>query len=238
MAQIIDILNECFGDGDSPLRSEFEGWMRNSRRFKAFAENHRTKIRAKLRSARDAEGVLDVRAELVAAERLLHEEQFALVYEDYAAAKQRGPDFTVVYKTHTLFNVEVRRIRAASESSESAVRQAKMLAVLCDKVRQMPPSRVNLLWLAADGQYEATDVLAAVASLREKADGKVDEFFVRRGFADAGDFHRQYQRLSGVLLWQPTTPHLWLNPLARHKTAPGVVAALQRLGKPTAPTGR
>lgn len=233
MTQISDLLDACFGSGEPALRAEFEGWVRNSRRFRAFAESYRSKIRAKVRSASDEEGVLDVRTELAAAARLVHEEKFAVAYEDYAAAKQRGPDFTVVYKTHTPFNVEVRRIRGVAEATKSGAREAKLLAVLCDKVGQMPPSCINLLWLAADGQYEANDVMAAVTTLREQAECKVDELFVRRGFTGASDFLRQYRRLSGIFLWQPPTHYLWVNPLARHKTPPGVVAALQRIGATT-----
>src|SRR6185369_2610002 len=97
---------------------------------------------------RDENGMNDLRAELETAALLLREERFTLEYEKYAALKQRGPDFTVTFKTHTPFNVEVRRIRSLELDDENAeARIGKLMSVLCEKVRQMPPSIVNLLWL-------------------------------------------------------------------------------------------
>ena len=171
MTAVDDLLAQIF-DGLQPgvygeFRTEFESWVRDLRRFREFAGSNRSKIRAKLKSARDEGGLLDVRAELQTALLLLGEERFTLEYEVYAAAKQRGPDYTVTFKTHTPFNVEVRRIRAADlgpadlravENGGAGTPRAanphmgKLMAVLCDKVGQMPPSIVNLLWLAADGE--------------------------------------------------------------------------------------
>jgi hypothetical protein len=100
---------------------------------------------------RDEDGMKDLRAELETALWLLREKRFTLEYEKYAASKQRGPDFTVTFKTHTLFNVEVRRIRSAKlDDADVEARIGKLMAALCDKVRQMPPSIVNLLWLVAE----------------------------------------------------------------------------------------
>ncbi len=112
MADLDDLLDYIF-DGKQPaLYPEFEGWVRGSRRFRAFATSYRGKIRAKLKNVRDEGGMKDLRAELETAALLLREERFTLEYEKYAASKQRGPDFTVTFKTHTPFNVEVRRIRS------------------------------------------------------------------------------------------------------------------------------
>ena len=57
----------------------------------------------------DEGGLKDLRAELETAVLLLRDERFTLEYEKYVATKQRGQDFTVTFKTHTPFNVEVRR---------------------------------------------------------------------------------------------------------------------------------
>src|SRR3990172_7973510 len=112
MTALDDLLDYIF-DGKKPaLYPEFEGWVRGSRRFKAFAASYRGKIRSKLKNVRDEGGMKDLRAELETAALLLGEERFTLEYEKYAASKQRGPDFTVTFKTHTPFNVEVRRIRS------------------------------------------------------------------------------------------------------------------------------
>src|SRR5258706_8584869 len=153
MTALDDLLEYIF-DGKKPaLYPEFEGWVRGSRRFKAFVINYRAKIRSKLKNVSDEGSLKDLRAELETAVLLLREERFTLEYEKYAASKQRGPDFTVTFKTHIPFNVEVRRIRSIElndEGTEAPV--TKLMAVLCDKVKQMPPSIVNLLWLVAEAE--------------------------------------------------------------------------------------
>jgi len=227
-----DLLNHIFDGQTPPLRVEFDGWLRDSRRFRAFATSYRDKIRAKLKHARDESSRKDVRAELETAALLLHEDRFALEYEKYAAAKQRGPDFTVTFKTHTPFNVEVRRLRAVElEGDEADARLAKLMAVLCDKVGQMPPSIVNLLWLVAERDLSEADVTTAFNTLRQLAERKVEVFFTQRGFESAAAFLRQYQHLSGIVVHQADALTVWLNPLARHKTPPDIVTAIQRLAE-------
>jgi hypothetical protein len=216
MAPLDDLLTYIFENQTPPLYREFEGWVRGSRRFKAFSIEYRSKIRSKLKSVRD-EG--DLRAELHAAVLLLTEDRFTLEYEKYSASKQRGPDFTVTFKTHTPFNVEVRRIVSQGVDTKS-----KLMTVLCDKVGQMPPGIVNFLWLVAE--LSEADVKETTTTLRQMAERK-DEFFTRRGFKNAGEFLKQYGHLSGIIL-QPSG-EVWLNPLARHKPSPEIVTALKRL---------
>lgn len=231
MPALDDLLREIFDGQDSVLYAEFEGWLRESRRFQTFAHVYRAKIRSKLRNARDADGLLDVRAELATAALLLGEERFTLEYEAYAAAKQRGPDFTVIFKGHTRFNVEVRRLRPLdSDDGDSEAHAARLMGVLVDKAGQMPPSIANLLWLIADHNVGATDLARAVAALRQLAERKTEEYFTRRGFESAADFLAHYRRISGVVLRRPEELSLWLNPIARHPPPPGIVPALQRLG--------
>ncbi len=230
MTTIDDLLDDLF-DGQKPsLYPEFEDWVRGSRRFKAFATSYRGKIRAKLKNVRGEDGMKDLRAELETAALLLREQRFTLEYEKYTAAKQRGPDFTVTFKTHTPFNIEVRRIRGVElDDGDTEAYVAKLMAVLCEKVRQMPPSIVNLLWLTADGGISEADLTRAVTTLRQLADSKAEDFFTRRGFTSAADFLRQYRHLSGIVLHQSGDNLLWLNPLARHKTPTEIVTAIQRL---------
>ncbi len=222
--------------------------MRDSRRFREFAGSNRTKIRAKLKSARDEGGLLDVRAELQTALLLLGDERFALEYEAYAAAKQRGPDFTVTFKTHTpsmsrcaesVQQIWARPTCVVSDPDCPGVpgvvprgHTGKLMAVLCDKVGQMPPSIVNLLWLAADGELADSDITSTAAALRQLAERKADDFFVRRGFVNTGDFLKQYGRLSGIVVRQDGETAVWLNGLARHKPPREVVTAIERLALP------
>ena len=224
------LLDDLFAGRHAGLRAEFDGWLRGSRRLAAFADVYRGKIRAKLRHAADADGLRDVRAELETAALLLSDERFAVEYEKYAAAKQRGPDLTVTFRTHTPFNVEVRRLRAAESDADPEARAARLVYVLVDKVRQMPPSIVNLLWLSGDGPAAEDDLSAAATTLRQLAERKADDFFTRRGYESAADFQRAYARLSGVV-WRGVAqlPVVWLNPSARHKAPPEIITAIRRL---------
>jgi hypothetical protein len=230
MPDLDDLLDYIFDGEKSALYPEFEGWMRESRRFRVFAEEYRSKIRAKLRNARDEDGLTDLRAELETAALLLREKRFTLEYEKYAASRQRGPDFTVTFRTHTPFNVEVRRIRSVElDDADAEVYTGKLMAVLCDKVGQMPPSVVNLLWLTAEHEITEAVLTDAVMALRGLAERKAEDFFTRRGFKSAANFLRQYGQLSGIVLRQPGENLLWLNAIARHKTPPQLVTAIRRL---------
>jgi hypothetical protein len=233
MSALDDLLNDIF-DGNSPaFYPEVEGWVRQSRRYRQFVENYRSKIRAKLKNVRDESGMKALRAELETAAFLLRENRFTLEYERYAASRQRGPDFTVTFKTHITFNVEVRRLHNAElDDGDPEAHRNKLMAVLCDKVGQMPPSIVNLLWLVAESEISEADLTSAVTTLRELAERKAEDFFMRRGFKNAADFLKQYRQLSGIVVRQPGEQVLWLNPIARHKASPEIVKALQRLGGP------
>jgi hypothetical protein len=230
MTTLDDLLNNIF-DGKRPaLYTEFEGWVRTSRRFKAFATSYRGKIRTKLKSVRDEAGMKDVRAEFETASVLLREDRFTLEYEKYAVLKQRGPDYTVTFKTHTPFNVEVRRVRNSElQEGDAEAHIVKLMHVLCDKVGQMPPSIVNLLWLTAEQEIPEENLIQANKILRQLAENKVEEFFTRRGFDNAADFLKQYRQLSGIVLHRTGTNVVWLNSLARHKAPPDIVLAIHRL---------
>jgi hypothetical protein len=231
MAALDDLLNAIFDGKRNAFYREFEGWVRSSRRFKTFAIEYQSKIRAKLRNARDDHGLKDLRAELETASLLLQEARFTLEYEKYAALKQRGPDFTVTFKTHTPFNVEVRRIRSIElDEVDSETRIGKLMTVLCDKVGQMPPSIVNLLWLTADHAISEDELTRAVGTLRQLAERKDEDFFTRRGFKNAADFLKHYRQLSGIVVHQTSQNLIWLNPMAKHGVPTDIAAAVQRLG--------
>lgn len=231
MASFDALLDEIFDGRRTALAVEFEAWLRQSRRFQAFATTYRAKIRAKLRNAQDEGSLLDVRAELAAAAQLLRDERFTLEYETYAAVKQRGPDFTVTFRTHTRFNVEIRRLRAVElADGDEEAGAARLMSVLLDKVGQMPPSIVNFLWLWAGPETSEPDLIRAATTLRQLAERKTEELFTRRGFESAADFLGRYRRLSGVMMPQSEEIILWLNPVARHPAPPDLVNALRRLG--------
>jgi hypothetical protein len=211
---------------------QFAHWVEASPRFRTFAETYRDKIRKKVRGITEAEGYRDLQAELATAYFLALERRFLVEYEKYGVGKQRGPDFSITYKTHTRFDVEVTRLRAGQTGA--ALEPGKLANTLCAKLAQFPPSMINILVLAADDAPYSGDELAgglrsAVTLLQERAERKDDDFFTRRGFLGARDFLRHYSRLSAIRLVTPDEPPiLWLHPQARHPLPPDLATILGR----------
>lgn len=129
--------------GDS-MAEEVAAWLARSRRFRAFAEANREKIRKKLRGATDADARRDVRAELHAAHLMLADRRIELTFEAYGSGKP-GPDFTVAYRGARSFNLEVTRVR---RTPDAASHGGPLLA----KLRQLPPSTPNALVVAIEGE--------------------------------------------------------------------------------------
>ncbi|MBK9123920.1 MAG: hypothetical protein IPM16_12505 [Chloroflexi bacterium] len=230
MSPIDTLLGAIFEHRRPGFYTEFEAWVRGSRRYRAFAETYQTKIRSKLRAARDADAVSDLYAELQAAALLLHEPKIALEYETYAATGKRGPDFSATWKAHTRFNVEVRRVRSVEwQNLDPEARQAKLTGILCDKAGQMPAGIVNVLWLAGDAGVSVDDVAGAAASLRGRAEGKEETFFARRGFRSAAEFIRHYRHVSAVVVREGGALAVWPNPLARHVMPGDLSRMIERL---------
>ena len=199
----------------------------SSPRFTTFAEAHRDKIRKKIRTSNGVEGLRDLQLELEIAHRLLHERRLAVMYERYAAEKVRGPDFTVSFTTRCTFNVEVRRLRNAPAI-------ARWSDVLCDKLRQLPPSSANIVVVGTAGGAGELNVGEAMKHLRALAERKDTAFFARSGFASAAEFFRGFYRLSGVMLlsgWETegkSRLDMWVNGQAKHSLAPDVLTAVVR----------
>lgn len=218
-------------EGDPRMR-----WAAASSRFRAFVAEHESKIAKKLRNADGAEGRRDLMLELYAAHRLLLDRRFTVEYERFTAGKTRGPDFSVLFKTRTPFNVEVKRLRATGAGDFN-----RWAFVVCDKLGQMPPSAINVLLMGAeDGAGGAAaagaEVARAMARLHTLAERKDDEFFVKRGLLGAKDYVRQLSRLSAVLYiagWERAEDgdgdgavSLWVNPQAKHPLPDDLARAL------------
>jgi hypothetical protein len=223
-----DLVPYIFTNTRLPLAVQFAEWVQSSTRFRAFAETYRDKIRKKVRGITEVEGYGDLQAELATAYFLVQERRFLVEYEKYGTGKQRGPDFSVTYKTHVRFDVEVTRLRggAAGISTEPG----RLATALSVKLQQLPPSMTNILVLAADDALTGEDVLAsALRLLQERAERKDDEFFTRRGYLGARDFLRHYSRLSAVRLVAPGVPTVMrLLPQARHPLPPDLANILRR----------
>src|SRR5436309_599776 len=98
-----DLLLTIFGNARVPLAEQFAQWVQEAPRFRTFVETYQDKIRKKVRGITDTEGYHDLQAELSVAYFLTLERRFLVEYEKYGLGKQRGPDFSVTYKTHVRF---------------------------------------------------------------------------------------------------------------------------------------
>jgi hypothetical protein len=223
--KVNELVSYVFSGSAYSFAGPFARWLEASPPFRAFAETHRDKIRKKVRNIRDEDTQRDLVAELAVARWLAGERRFAVAYEVYIAGKQRGPDFSVTFRTRIPFNIEVTRLRTGSSgrAGEEAVPRTKIANTICAKLVQLPPSVINVLVLVADGPvFGADDLAGAPGVLAERALRKDDAFFQRRGLLGTRDFHHHYQRLSAVLLRRLTETGalepvaLWVNPQARH----------------------
>ncbi len=207
------------------LQSELGRWLEQSPRFSDFVKRHQDKVRKKLTVSADEQTRLDVRAELLVAYLLLADRRFELAFEAYGA-RQRGPDLSVMFRANQRFNLEVTRLRAVSDASD-----ARLANVIAGKLRQLPEGLANALLIAAAGFAPAEETLAAAARLlRQHADARDDEFFARRGFTSAREFHAQWLRLGTLYVLDETTAPrtlaFWLNREATHQLPPEAQAAL------------
>jgi hypothetical protein len=233
------LLNTIFENRQPLWTTEFEQWVRESRRFRVFAETYRDKIRKKLRHAEDDAALKDLYCELETAYRLLQDERLLLEYEKLAQLKHRSPDFTVSYRINTLFNVEVTRLRfptsSASTDGEEMERifTRKLFDGICDKLGQMQPSSINILCMVSGWKISQTKLQMAISALRSNAETKQDAFFIRQGFQDSRDFLKNFQRLSAIFCRseQVATGVVYVNSLARHAVSKELLNALQKVLK-------
>src|SRR5262249_37690472 len=152
-----------------------------------------------------------------------------LAYEAYVAAKTRGPDFTVIYKGHTSFNIEVKRLRAGA--LQPSAFEARFVDAVCDKLHQMPPSTINILAIVAENAPEGFDLAATLRPLVARAERAAAPLLARYGFTGTRDFFACVRRLSAVLMRQSsslTASTLWRNPQARHPLHPDLPPLLVR----------
>lgn len=228
-ALVNELLDTLFSEAAHELRDCCARWCALSPRFAPFLIMYRDKIQKKLRSVVDGEGRRDLRAELRTAASLLSERAFTLEYEKYAANKTRGPDFSLLFKTHTPFNVEVKRIRGRVQSG-------KWADVFCDKLGQLPPSVINVLVIYGEraGSEAPFDAGAVMADLRALAERKDEAYFTRRGLGGSRDYLRQSRKLSAVVFQartasdEPVPLASWINPQARHPLSADLRGALLR----------
>lgn len=219
-----DLVTSICGAADHPLAPFLRSWCGESRAFLAFAEAHAAKIRKKARLAPQEGERNDLLAELAVAAFLLRDRRFAVVYEPFRGAGQRGPDFQVTFRTHTPFHVEVTRLRLPDAPTYGETDLARRLArVLGDKIGQFPAGGANLLAVfLPPGVGNETLVPAAVRLLDQAVQGEADPRAPDPRPEAARAYQRGRQRLSAALLCSLAAHgglrdvSLWFHPQAKH----------------------
>jgi hypothetical protein len=217
-------------DGDTDrLAADLRTWVHDSRRFRAFADAHRDKIRKKVRATRGEQPRLDLRAELAVPHALLDDRRIELAYEGYGATVG-GPDFTVSFRSHMAFNLEVTRWRG----DPGTLRRQ-----LAAKLRQLPPGVANVVLVAIDADPDVAslpDFEVLARSLLDPDDRTQDR-----------EAHKRIRRLSGLFAWAERRSGadrtaLWMNPAGRiplpEAATRAVLAALRDTPAPMDPRAR
>ena len=223
-----DLIAYLFEGQPHLLSGELYQWMEASSRFTAFVETYRDKIRKKLRVTREPESLLDLRGELDVAYCLLGDRRLAVVYEPYASAKRRGPDFAVTYRANLVFNIEVARLRV-EESRDNRIdlprKEERILRILLYKLGQMQPGMANLLVIHTRKELAGLiDLDKLMQEIKTRVERKDPSFYEVSRYANPAAFYKDFLHLSGILLWT-ADPQLWINKQAR----PGLEEKVLRL---------
>jgi hypothetical protein len=214
MSKPDDLCAYLFDGQRRPLTGELRQWLEAAPRFVPFVEVHRDKIRKKIRVTHEAEGVLDLRAELEVAAALLSDRRLTVAYEPYASAKRRGPDFAVTYRTNHVFNVEVTRLRAEAHGEPLRLEE-RLRRILLAKLGQMQPGMPNLLVIHTPPEAARTiDLEGFFQALKARVEAKEAALYAANGYLSPAAFYKDFLRLSAVLLWA-REPRAWVNKPAR-----------------------
>lgn len=237
-----ELLRQLLGDDPQTVAPTFRQWLSASRRFRTFAEQYQTKIRAKLRSAGDEEALQDLLFELEIARWLLQEKRFHLAYESQGLRTGPGPDFTVSFTTKTTFHVEVTRIRPQANGDGVAVEAntSKLLYVIVGKLSQIKAGAANLLLIGLEpASVTTSEVGDLIKQMKLRMATSEPLLLTRSRLNTAGEFFKQYHALSGILLYFSTQPAvtasstpaplLWLNKEAKYPLLTQVQTSLRQL---------
>jgi hypothetical protein len=236
-----ELIAFLFQGKSSVLSESMSHWLASSRRFAAFMDTFRDKIRKKIRVTHSAEGQLDLQLELETAYLLLKEKSLSLTYEpDHAKRVVRAPDFAVSYTTKMTFMLEVTRMQAPSRESLQPISSTnnelapiilRLADTICSKLGQLQPKRANVLLIGMDPlTLTESDLRDAMRHIQSRAEGGDPVFLRRYGFRDRADFLSHYHRLSEVLIRGSDAdgPVVWVNPQAKHVLPSKVRTALYR----------
>lgn len=230
-----ELLIYLFAGQSHPIAAPMGIWLADSRRFTAFVNTFRDKIRKKLRTMQEQERLHDLRLELETAYLLLQEHSLSVVYEPQLG-QVRCPDFAVSFTTSLTFMVEVTRLQAqarATPSLDTSPLVSERLAdTMCSKLGQLLPQHSNVLLIGIDAPCPAHgDLHAALLRVQQRAERNDSVFLQQHGFRERAEFFRQYQRLSEILVrgsqLQADGPVMvWINPQAKYPLPGKVRTAL------------
>ena len=230
--QQADLIAYVFEGQPHLLSGELTRWMEDSPRFTAFVETYRDKVRKKIRLAREPESALDLRGELEVAYCLLNDRRLSVVYEPYASAKRRGPDFAVTYRANLVFNVEVARMRAEESGVDGidlARKEERFLRILLYKLGQMQPGMSNLLVIHTRNDLaRLMDLGRLMQGIKTRVEGKDPSFYEISRYASPAAFYKDFLHLSGIVLWAAAA-QLWVNKQARPALAENVLRLVSSL---------
>ena len=221
--QMSELQAYLFDGRPHSLAPDMVKWLASSRRFTAFVETFRDKIRKKLRTTQDPEMLQDLRLELETAYLLLQEQPFSLVYEPQCEQK-RCPDYAVTFTTRLTFMVEITRLRSVllPDQPFTTVTGVEPLAdTICSKLGQLLPGQSNVLIAGVDSLHlTQSDLQAVMLRIQQRAERSDPSFWQRYRLKDRADFFRHYQRLSEVLVrglhLHADAPVVeWVNPQAK-----------------------
>lgn len=204
------------------LDAQLGPWIEQSKRFVAFAEAHRDKIRRKLRTATEPGARDDVLAELETAFRLLDDRRIDLAFEAYGSGR-RGPDFSVTFRASHRFNLEVTRPRTSGETVDA---EALIGRAVLAKVRQFPSGVANALLVATPLAQSSGQLTGTMRALKQRADRGDGAYFSGRGLTLA-EFQAHYRRMSVLFVARESGAgaFAWTNPEARLPLPDGALAA-------------
>ena len=208
-------LLELFENQPHSLVTAFQHWL-ESKAFFSFVQNYQSKIRKKIKLCRDVEETYNLYCELRTAFLLLQDAKLAVAYEPYGLRDGRSADYAVTFRIHTIFHVEVTRLRTPrlelpGDEGERApvepvelVRRAvsrRLSDVICDKFGQLSPDTPNILWVWSERSgLQPADVDEVIVNLKRRAEQRDAELYGRHGFSKPADFTRFFQRVSVVLI--------------------------------------
>lgn len=232
MKTIDSLLDELFDGRPHALRPAFQQWLLSSRRFTAFVEDNRDKIRKKIRLKQAPAEAVDLQWELAVAFLLHNDKRFTVNYEAYSRAQPFGPDFRVSYTTSTDFNVEVTRVRSVIAGDDPQQIARRLAETACNKLHQVMPNMPNVVAIGVPAlANDEAGFAAAMAGIRRSVEQRDTILLARLGFDNTPAFIKAVERLSAVIVCDAVseTPaaFLWQNPQAKLPLPAKVITAVR-----------